>query len=405
MTENQKQFTNQAGLDILKNAATKLQNVPAYKESVETAILCLLMTHEISATKTRLLIHWQEWLNFYVENGAWTRQSAEPALPVFLLIQVHAHFFTATSIVEPDVEKCPCGCDGHLVEFSKAFVGVTKMFVRLMLTGVGVTWAQDEMFGPRDCVIFLLWSANPSRWRYKDFNHEKQSHAQQKELDQDDPTVSDPSSVGVIWESNEWNDPSRAMAEKLANHLKLLVVLSSMTRNIVSIGNSDELREIILLLVRFVREQIHSASPQTTLYLLSLRNLIWATRAEILKWGISDLIEPSFLRNLLLLAKDKLFQDLPAGILWGLVDAYEKSNMYLLSFEVDDALATGSYFTKKIGFAVMVDNLASKLAANRSIENDCGAMASMIANPASSSFFLTNYGYPFVLKQWNLFYG
>ncbi|KAG3119799.1 hypothetical protein PI125_g1692 [Phytophthora idaei] len=369
MTENQKQFTNQAGLDILKNAATKLQNVPAYKESVETAILCLLMTHEISATKTRLLIHWQEWLNFYVENGAWTRQSAEPALPVFLLIQVHAHFFTATSIVEPDVEKCPCGCDGHLVEFSKAFVGVTKMF------------------------------------RYKDFNHEKQSHAQQKELDQDDPTVSDPSSVGVIWESNEWNDPSRAMAEKLANHLKLLVVLSSMTRNIVSIGNSDELREIILLLVRFVREQIHSASPQTTLYLLSLRNLIWATRAEILKWGISDLIEPSFLRNLLLLAKDKLFQDLPAGILWGLVDAYEKSNMYLLSFEVDDALATGSYFTKKIGFAVMVDNLASKLAANRSIENDCGAMASMIANPASSSFFLTNYGYPFVLKQWNLFYG
>ncbi|KAG3067688.1 hypothetical protein PC121_g10445 [Phytophthora cactorum] len=362
MTENQKQFTNQAGLDILKNAATKLQNVPAYKESVETAILCLLMTHEISATKTGLLIHWQEWLNFYVENGAWTRQSAEPALPVFLLIQVHAHFFTATSIVEPDVEKCPCGCDGHLVEFSKAFVGVTKMF------------------------------------RYMDFNHERQSHAQQKELDQDDPTVSDPSSVGVIWESNEWNDPSRAMAEKLANHLKLLVVLSSMTRNIVSIGNSDELREIILLLVRFVRERIHSASPQTTLYLLSLRNLIWATRAEILKWGISDLIEPSFLRKLLLLAKDKLYQDLPAGILWGLADAYEKSNMYLLSFEVDDALATGSYFTKKIGFAVMVDNLASKLAANRSIENDCGAMASMIANPASSSFFLTNYGYPFVLK-------
>ncbi|KAG3029838.1 hypothetical protein PC119_g6489 [Phytophthora cactorum] len=684
MTENQKQFTNQAGLDILKNAATKLQNVPAYKESVETAILCLLMTHEISATKTGLLIHWQEWLNFYVENGAWTRQSAEPALPVFLLIQVHAHFFTATSIVEPDVEKCPCGCDGHLVEFSKAFVGVTKMFVRLMLTDVGVTWAQDEMFGPRDCVIFLLWSANPSRWvptvaglqklivsslceflerltsshqylrmlseltpplldllrqhdcislhtgalrvlsltfrlavdkkvwsismetflesfyqllesvcddascsnmnryildvlfnmenhkhsarlstilsllheehvnfvggsgqlspvarsrtksllqtlvslcsltwnsvlqpvcqipalislgwmltnlevaddlaqlevddvllslmenesavgsilaarayvvflfqgllsrrtideyrmkrlcnlltavlasgsrimlspkrssntdnsdviqfaanqavvnsilqRYMDFNHERQSHAQQKELDQDDPTVSDPSSVGVIWESNEWNDPSRAMAEKLANHLKLLVVLSSMTRNIVSIGNSDELREIILLLVRFVRERIHSASPQTTLYLLSLRNLIWATRAEILKWGISDLIEPSFLRKLLLLAKDKLYQDLPAGILWGLADAYEKSNMYLLSFEVDDALATGSYFTKKIGFAVMVDNLASKLTANRSIENDCGAMASMIANPASSSFFLTNYGYPFVLK-------
>ncbi|KAF1775114.1 hypothetical protein GQ600_24737 [Phytophthora cactorum] len=155
------------GLDILKNAATKLQNVPAYKESVETAILCLLMTHEISATKTGLLIHWQEWLNFYVENGAWTRQSAEPALPVFLLIQVHAHFFTATSIVEPDVEKCPCGCDGHLVEFSKAFVGVTKMFVRLMLTDVGVTWAQDEMFGPRDCVIFLLWSANPSRWNHK----------------------------------------------------------------------------------------------------------------------------------------------------------------------------------------------------------------------------------------------
>ncbi|ETK91704.1 hypothetical protein L915_04789 [Phytophthora nicotianae] len=683
MTENQKQFTTQSGLEILKDCTAKLQGIPAYKEAVETVILCLLMTHEMSATKAGLLFHWHDWFEYYIENGAWTTHPAESA---FLLKQVHAHFFASTAILKPEVEKCPCGCDRRLVEFVEAFVGLMKLFVRLMLTGFGVTWAQLEMHGPRDCVSFLLWSAHPSRWipsmdelqklivsslcefmerltsshqylralseltapliellcqqdctstslhtgalrvlsltfrlaidkkvwsismeiflesfyqlleticgesscsdmnrymndvlfnaerskqsassstilsllheehmnfvggssqlspvsrsqtksllqtlvslcsltwnsvlqpfcqipallnlgwmltsseiagdlaqlevddgllslmenesvvvsisaaraytiflfqglqsrrviaeyrlkklcnllttvlasssrlilspkrssnsensdiiqfvanqpdaysilmRYKDLNRAKQSQAQQKELDQDDATTAGSSPVEVFWELNERNDLNRAMADKLANHLKLLIVLSSMTRNIVSIGSSDEIREIIFLLVRFVRERVHSASPHITLYLLSLRNLIWATRPDIMKWGISDLTEPPFLRKLLILAKDKLHQELATGILWGLVDAYEKSNIPLLLFEVDDAVATGSYFAKKIGFAVLVDNLVSKMTANRSIENDCGAMASMIANPVYSHFFLTNYGYPFVLK-------
>ncbi|KAE9339889.1 hypothetical protein PR003_g10784 [Phytophthora rubi] len=226
-------------------------------------------------------------------------------------------------------------------------------------------------------------------------NIEQQVHARQKELDQEDAPLE---GREVIWEPTEWNDPNRAVAEKLATHLKILVVLSSMTKNVVSIGGSDELREIILLLVRFDRERLHNTSYHTTLYLLSLRNILWATRSDVAKWGISELMEASFLRKLLLLAKDKVFQELASGILWGLADAYEKSNTFILSFEVDDTMATGSYFTKKKGFAVMVDNLASKLASGRSVENDAGALASMIASPASSSFFLTNYGYPFVLK-------
>lgn len=46
----------------------------------------------------------------------------------------------------------------------------------------------------------------------------------------------------------------------------------------------------------------------------------------------------------------------------------------------------------------MVDIMASKLASGRSVENDSGALASMIANPTSGPFFLTNYGYSFTLK-------
>ncbi|KAG6583140.1 uncharacterized protein IUM83_05970 [Phytophthora cinnamomi] len=156
----------------------------------------------------------------------------------------------------------------------------------------------------------------------------------------------------------------------------------------------EELREIILLLARFVRERSHSNSYHTTLYLLSLKNIVWATRLDIAKWGISELTEASFLRKLLLLVKDKVYQELASALLWGLADAYEKSNTFILSFEVDDAIATGSYFTKKIGFAVMVDNLAAKLANGRSVENDSGALSSMIVNLTSSSFFLMNYGYP-----------
>ncbi|KAG7388408.1 hypothetical protein PHYPSEUDO_012616, partial [Phytophthora pseudosyringae] len=684
MTEKQKKFTTVGGLGILENAIRNLQRFPAYKDSIETASIDLLMTHEVSATKTGLLVHWQEWFEFYVENKAWMRRPVGPRFSVFLLKQVHIHFFSSTSFLEPGLEACPCGCDRHLEEAVGACIGVIKMFVRLMLTDGGVTWAQEGMQGPRDCVLFLLWSAQPSScvstmaalqeliftnlceflerltsahqylrllseltppllhllhqqdcvslqtgalrvlsltfrlavdkkvwlismemflesfyrllesicddpslsgmnvhmvhvlcneehrkqtarcsnfllllheehvnfvggsgqlspvarsrtkslmqtlvslcsltwnsalqpvcqipalislgWmltsmevaddlaqldvdevllalmenesavvsilaarayiaflfqglsskritdehllkrlcnllasvlasgsrlmlspkrssntenadiiqfapnqpdtyekllQYKNLNRENQSRAQHKDLDQDDVPTADSSLVEAIWESNEWNDLNRAMAEKLSHHLKLLVVLSSMTRNVASIGGSDEMRVIVLLLVRLVRERIHSASPHTTLYLLSLKNIVWATRFDIMKWGVSDLTETSFLRKIVLLAKDKLYQDLASRILWGLADAYEKSNIFLLSFEVDDALATGSYFTKKIGFAVMVDNLTSKLAANRSIENDSGAIASMIAHPACSSFFLTNYGYPFVLK-------
>jgi hypothetical protein len=91
-------------------------------------------------------------------------------------------------------------------------------------------------------------------------------------------------------------------------------------------------------------------------------------------------------------------QELASAILWGLADAYEKTNTFLLSFEVDDALTKGSYFTKKTGLAVLTANLSSKIAAGHCVESEAGALASIIANSTSGGIFVTDYGYPFVLK-------
>lgn len=37
-------------------------------------------------------------------------------------------------------------------------------FGKLIITDAGVTWAQEEMRGPRDCVLFLLWSVQQGHW-------------------------------------------------------------------------------------------------------------------------------------------------------------------------------------------------------------------------------------------------
>ncbi|KAE9129472.1 hypothetical protein PF010_g4185 [Phytophthora fragariae] len=377
MTEPQKTFATQCGLGILVNATTRLQHLPARKESVECAIVALLMTLEVATELEKLEV--DEVLLSLLENESAAVSILASRAYVVLLFQG----LLSRRIIDEYRLKRLC-----------------NLLTTILASGSRLALSPKRSSSDPETPEAIQFAANMQDsfsilHRYRTMNIEQQVHARQKELDQEDAPLE---GREVIWEPTEWNDPNRAVAEKLATHLKILVVLSSMTKNVVSIGGSDELREIILLLVRFDRERLHNTSYHTTLYLLSLRNILWATRSDVAKWGISELMEASFLRKLLLLAKDKVFQELASGILWGLADAYEKSNTFILSFEVDDTMATGSYFTKKKGFAVMVDNLALKLASGRSVENDAGALASMIASPASSSFFLTKYGYPFVLK-------
>lgn len=594
MTDSQRHFMHQTGLKILIDTLAKLEGAPLYKEAVETMILSLLMTQELSATKTGLLIHHKAWLDYYVETRVWTSEAPGPQFLVYLLGQIHSHFFTTTSFVEPVSKTCPCGCGGYLLETIDASIGVMRIFVNLMITEVGLIWAQDAMQGPRDCLLFLLWSTQQNRsgsamaelqeltvvslcefldlltsshqylcllseltppllallhqehcvslhtgalrvlsltfrlavdkkvwlismeafltafyqilesicsdpthlnmhrlmanalfhlesdmrnevstkillllhnehitfigcsgeisplscsrtksllqtlvsfcsltgtsilqpvcqipalicleWlltsmeiaddlaklgvddvlltlmenestvvsmlsaqtysshlfhglsscrliderqlkrfcnqltsvlaagfrlalspkrlsgaakqediqfttnmhalysvlhRYKSLNSATQSPRQQGGLDQDGTSIRSQTLTEIIWRSSEWNDANRAANEKVAAYLNLLVIFSSMTSNVISIGGSDEIHEIILHLVRYVRERVHTASYYTTLYLLSLRNIIWATRLDISKWGITELTDPSFLRKLLLLTKDKLHQ-------------------------------------------------------------------------------------------------
>jgi hypothetical protein len=53
---------------------------------------------------------------------------------------------------------------------------------------------------------------------------------------------------------------------------------------------------------------MHSTPHHVTLYLLPLRNIIWATRSELAKRGVLELTEATFLRKLLLMSMDRVHQ-------------------------------------------------------------------------------------------------
>jgi hypothetical protein len=161
----QRKFSAEGGLDILISAVTRLQEHPARKEALESAIVTLLTVHECSSSRSGLLAHWREWLEFYVDKQAWKLSAVTPAFSVLLLRQLHGQFFASNGFVEPIAEMCSCGCNRQPADVLDACAGNMQIFLRLMLSEVGVTWAQEEMQGPQDCVSFLSWSVGQNSSR------------------------------------------------------------------------------------------------------------------------------------------------------------------------------------------------------------------------------------------------
>ncbi|GMF38148.1 unnamed protein product [Phytophthora fragariaefolia] len=584
----QKIFTRQSALELLVNASTRFQSRPKRKEAVECAIVSLLMGYDLSASKSGLLNHWVEYLEFYVTNKAWMKYPGTPAFSVFLLKQIHANFFSVSSFREPESEACPCGCDRYWVSVTDACVGVMMIFLKLMITDACLPWAQDEMQGPRDCVLFLSWSAQPNHWTptmtelhdllfsslCKFLEHMTSPHQYLRALTEMTPPLLDllrhnensslstgalrvlsftfrlavdkkvwlismesflaafyqileslypdplPSSINDVMVdvlvhsqyrqyccstrilcllheehinfaggSGQLSPVARSCTKSL---VQTLVSFCSLSWNsalqpacqipaLISLGwllaNLDiacdlaqlDLDEVLLALVESDNATVSIFASRA--YILSMFQALLSRRTiddhrsrrlcnvltTILASGSRPMLSPKrasnpentesieFVTNAqdsysIILryqainheqqtrshqkdfdqddvpfeehSPDKIIWDsnewndpnraiaekleLASGIIWGLAEAYEKFSQLLLSFEVDDGLATG--FTRKLGFAVMVDNLSSKLAIGRTVENDAGALASMIANQVGGSFFISNYGYSFILK-------
>ncbi|GMF64716.1 unnamed protein product [Phytophthora lilii] len=598
MTETQKRFASQGGIDILMKTVMELAEDSARSQALQIAIIEILMTREISATTSGLLVHWREVLEFYVEKKAWIRHPVTPAYSAFLLRQIHTNFFSSSSFMEPVVEPCPCNCKRCSLDLIDSYSGIMQIFVKLMLTEAGVAWAQEEMYGPRNCVLFLKWSAHldqciPAMANLQEaivqglcdfLDRLTSSHQYLRLLSEivplllellhqqncsslharalrvlsltfrlavdkkvwtikmgtflaayyqvlesfcDDPSLSNMNSVmnNTLLNSNQQKQTiicshilillheehinfiggsgqlSPVARSRTKSLLQTLASFCSLTWNsvlhpvcqipaLISLGwmltSLEVAKDLIVLemddvllalmdnenvvvsilatraLVVLLFQTLFSPLPRTIeqYRLKRLCNLL----TTVLGSGSRLMLSPKrtsdvdnlqsiqFAANLhdsfLILLRYRTFnidmenydkeneleQENAPGAEWPAVHAivasyewnepnraaaeklaihlkllavfsamttetYEKSNTFLLSFEVDDALATGSYFVKKNGFAVLVDSLASKVASSRFIESDSGAVASMIVNPGSSAFFLSNYGYSFVLKM------